>query len=394
MKKTLFITMLALCSSISAYCQEGGNGSPGQTEVQPGGITAYRPQGRIDGDNIYYPFTRVAVGSSEQTDSNKGPGIRINIEDKSRNLIEVEIVRNSESDLLTLHRGNTSNIRLWTSRNKDQEITFPYNNGLDTDALPFETGANQLVIWAEWSNSSHGTENVVLKPLNNPSMEIGSITIHTFHSLVVAIAGWTQSSASDCGTGKAATFLRGLGYDADWYRENDEHNLIDSHKSIDEMVDAVNNRYVSNITTCGYSLGCWKTRICAESDSIRDLTFSYVGSNYVDGIRIEFLTPWAESRKPHGSVAHTSQYQKVDESFCGFRGVRGTATVDDLEGVTPNNIDRSSMMVSSFTDSNGHVNIPDEWAVHKRMDRDNATSGAVIRSHYQDVVQSYLNNIR
>jgi Ca2+-binding RTX toxin-like protein len=316
-------------------------------------LTAYRPM-HVPGG--YAPFAKAAVGDSVEDSATLGPGIRINSDDDNGNGIQDRFESNSiadEDDLIEIViqglPGNVNDFRLdastedlmlWTSYDKGQSIAFP-DGGLESEPLRL-SAMGTLTLYVEWVYPTHGTSNLSLIDVAS-GFVFDVITFHTFNSVVVVLGGEGQVPSDpvlDPGNQGifqlAIDMYRNDGYDVYMYDEDDVAPF-GGGPAYDMIVNAINERHVSEIAIFGYSHGggstydlAWALNENVIGNSF-DITepFSVPFTSYVDAITN--VTAAAENRRPPLSTFHLSQYQQNTGIAGGWLNGGASGADDDID---------------------------------------------------------------
>ena len=297
-----------------SYAQEALDDPTPNQEATAGLLTVYRPQ---EGNGGYAPFDRTAVPRAKQNDDKEGPGIRISNSAETDDLIELQITRVDASQHLALHRASGA-LKVWKSADKTAgEIPFTGNKTAELVFNP--TSPLALTVFVEWADPNHGTCILDAEPTTANNV-LDSVKFHTFKSIIIAIGGLGQSApASGSGTGKTATKLYKLGYDAQWFPERKKG------AAQKEGERAITKRGVQAIAMLGYSFGGGKIRdIAADSGIVRG---KLIWTGYVDARDIGFGLGEPVDEKPKGSPKHLCQYETKS-------AYPGAATTTGLEAGT------------------------------------------------------------
>jgi hypothetical protein len=157
---------------------------------------------------------------------------------------------------------------------------------------------------------------------------IDTIVFHTFTSLTIALGGFTQvpSIPTDPNHGMfvIADRLYSEGYDV---RKFDEDEVAAGFAApagsgipYDEIENAVNNRFIENISLLGYSQGGGSVYNLSnwldERNSVGDIgPYNLVFTAYVDAVRDD--GPLAEDRLPVSTQWHLNLYQRINDVLDG-----------------------------------------------------------------------------
>jgi hypothetical protein len=278
-----------------------------------GDLTAYRPRF----GNGYFPQSRTAVDDADETSTILGPGIRINGASETDpgaedDLIELEVAVSPAGVDAVLERENGA-FRVWTSatRTPGTELAFTRDR---TPALPLGPGGTGTV-WVEWTGSTHGDADLRLVPQGSKGA-LDRVTFHTFRSIVMALGGEGQVPSvpvdPNHGTFVVGRALYALGYDVHLFDE-DTVSFDGSGAAYDEVVNAIQDRAVSEVVSFGYSHGGGSTYDLAERlDTNRGSigTFTIPFTSYVDGVGNNSDTDTSqENRRPPSTGWHANHYQ-------------------------------------------------------------------------------------
>lgn len=279
-----------------------------------GALTAYRPQHGAG----YFPFAQTAVLDADEESASTGPGIRINVPGDSDpsgedDLVEV-LIENTRPGVAVALRRTHSALRAWTTRTKlaGTEIAFTTDR---TDALMLDEGDTSLSIWIEWAAPVHGVAELHLEPYAG-AYALDTLSFHTFRSIVVALGGENQEPTvpvdPNHGTFAVATALYGRGFDAHLYDEDDVGPDGLGPVFI-EVVSAISNRLVDEVSIFGYSHGGGSTYDLAErldNDRPGIGAFEIVATSYADAVENDSDFDVAqESRRPPATAYHANLYQ-------------------------------------------------------------------------------------
>ena len=297
------------------------------------GLTAYRPQHGTG----YHPFARTAVPEAFEEHRSLGPGIRVNHADErdpevEDDLIELVVTRSSADATFALKRSDTS-LSVWTTRRKLPQTEIPFTNNRST---PLAFGeAHLITLWVEWTGVAPAFPTLSLLALESDVDDVDDrIVFHAFTGLVVALGGEGQEPDYPVdinhGTYRVATTLYERGWDV-LMRDEDEVDSDGDGLVYDEVVNAIQNRYVRDLAVFGYSHGGGSTYdLCKRLAGTAPLNrFSVSFTAYIDGIKngrssvldaILDSNTDPETRRPPGSSFHLNFYQHA--SFEDGRRVR------------------------------------------------------------------------
>jgi hypothetical protein len=224
-------------------------------------------------------------------------------------------------------------IRVWSSRNKGTPL-FAANNNVGPIVLDW--WAYESSVWVEWVTPGTGTATSsldlrLIDTTNNVVIASDRLVFHPFTSVVIVLGGENQDPAdpvlepNNHGIFRSAIDLYSLNYDVHMYNE-DEIGWETSPPLIDiplnrgipyrEVVDAIQNRGVTNVAIYGYSHGGGSTYDLANLLNLNvlgyhtDITqpFTLAFTSYIDAITDN--TTGAENRRPPLSQFHLNQYQR------------------------------------------------------------------------------------
>jgi len=291
-------------------------------------LTAFRPQ---QGAGSYAPFAKTAVPEAVETDPRQGPGIRLNGDDDNANGLgdRFDAAVAGENDLIEVTlRGlgpgyylerTSDNLRVWTSASKGTSSELVFSNNRTATLAFASAAASEQTVWVEWVGLGHGEAGLSLKPAftSRWTLPQDSVLFHTFQSVVVALGGEDQvpSDPLDASHGmfQIATQLYGEGYDVHMHDEEDV-DAAGAGVVYDEVVNAVQNRGVTQVAIFGYSHGGGSTfhladRLSANRSAIGSFTIPYTA--YVDGVADDYeLQMSAETRRPPLSLWHDNFFQR------------------------------------------------------------------------------------
>lgn len=341
------------------------------------GLTAYRPQHGTG----YHPFARTAVPEAFEEHRALGPGIRVNragerdlvVED---DLIELVVTRSSVDATLALERSDTS-LSVWTTRRKLPQTEVVFTNNRST---PLAFGeAHLITLWVEWTGVAPAFPTLSLLALESDVVDIDDrIVFHAFTGLVVALGGEGQEPdypvPIDDGTYRVATTLYERGWDV-LMRNEDEVDSQGGGLVYDEVVNAIQNRYVLELAVFGYSHGGGSTYdLCERLAGTAQLNrFSVSFTAYIDGIKngssnaLEKLLERLgvdlnndpETRRPPASDFHLNFYQNGSSADGFLDGGPVARSIPPLAGLDLN-IDESV----NWNMTANHFDIDDLDRVH------------------------------
>lgn len=278
------------------------------------GLTAYRPQQGAS----YFPFERTRVPEAFEEDPQRGPGIRVNGPGEldpagEDDLIELEVERVLASATFVLERGGPE-LSLWTTRTKTPGTALAFT-GNRSAPLAF-AGADVLTLWVERTPGGASDLSLALRALE-PDRVVDRLLFHAFQGLVVALGGEDQVPGlpldPNHGTYVVATELYRAGYDVRM-RDEDQVGPDGAGAVYTEVVNAIQNRGVSELAIYGYSHGGGSTHDLAERlDLFRGSigSFSIEFTSYVDGVENDSNSDLdRELRRPPSSAFHANHYQR------------------------------------------------------------------------------------
>ena len=187
--------------------------------------------------------------------------------------------------------------------------------------------------WVEWIHpDSRQPSPVKLSVIDAPSGNVAysyEIAFKPFESTVIVFTGEFQTPHDprvgervDHGIMRFAYSEYANGYDVHLLDEDDLHHARPEGPAFDEVVNAVNNRGVTEVAIMGYSHGGGSTyllsKYMAETRLIRN-PYTTPFTAYVDAVRQPFINIIPETRRPLRSLFHLNQYQKNDTPH-GARG--------------------------------------------------------------------------
>lgn len=279
-------------------------------------LIAYRPV------TDYFDYASYAVLNSQEESFTLGAGIRINGDDDNGNgvadyadsgptgaddndLVRVDLAASGTSTTLTLTF--TSNLKVWSTAAKDQEIL----SGASVWAAS---------VWVEFVSTSHTTGSasavLTLTVSDATSSATDKVVFHSFKSVVIAIGGYSQDPASvgdpTLGVFTIATKLYQQGYDVHMYA-HDQVSSSGAGAAYNEVVAAVTWRNVDYVAIYGFSWGGGATYELAKglqaNASIQgQYTLPYTA--YIDAITHNSIG--SERRLPAASQYHDNIYQRRD----------------------------------------------------------------------------------
>lgn len=279
-----------------------------------GSLTVYRPRH----GSGYFPFQKTAVGATDKTDPDRGPGIRLNAAGNvdpagEDDLIEVLVSVNPTGAAVALRRGDSA-MHVWLTPDRQAETEVVFDNDV-TGALPIDAGAATLTLYVEWASASHGLADLQLETIDG-GVVLDVVTFHTFRAIVMALGGEGQETSvpvdPNSGTFVVGTALYADGYDVHMYDE-DNVSSDGSGSVFNEVVDAVSHRGVDRVAIFGYSHGGGSTydladRLDAQRAGIG--TFEIDFTSYVDAVgNNSDIDTAMETRRPPSTGLHANHYQ-------------------------------------------------------------------------------------
>ena len=343
MKYSLVLLVLVLVTHSPALAQ--------QAFQDAYGLTAYRPQHGTG----YHPFTRTAVPEAFEEHRFLGPGIRVNHADEwdpevEDDLIELVVTRSSADATFALERSDTS-LSVWKTRRKLPQTEVAFTNNRST---PLAFGeAHMITLWVEWTGAAPAFPTLSLLALGS---DVGDdlIVFHAFTGLVVALGGEGQEPDYPVdvnhGTYRVATTLYERGWDV-LMRDEDEVDSDGSGLVYDEVVNAIQNRYVRELAVFGYSHGGGSTYDLCERLVATSLNpFSVRFTAYVDSIKNGSSDPLGraltfigvdsntdpETRRPPASDFHLNFYQNASFADGYLNGGPVARSIPPLDGLDLN----------------------------------------------------------
>lgn len=280
----------------------------------PVGLTTFRPQH----GSGYFPFARTKVPEALEEHPELGPGIRVHGALESDpagedDLIELVIEAPLARANFVLARSGPE-LLLWTTRTRAAGSQVPFS--ADRTAPLAFGGAPSLTLWVEWSGAAApGLAALELRALE-PDLAVDRLLFHAFRSLVVALGGEDQVPGlpldPNHGTFVLATELYRRGYDVQM-RDEDQVDPTGAGPAYTEVVNAIQNRGVTELAIYGYSHGGGSTHdLCERLNLFRGSigTFAIAFTSYVDGIENDSDFDTArELRFPPSSAYHANHHQ-------------------------------------------------------------------------------------
>jgi hypothetical protein len=289
-------------------------------------LQAYRPV-TANINSLAFP-----ISEADEESATHGAGIRVNGDDDNANgradyldlsplttadndLIRVDISGEGASFVLTW----AGSLAVWTTPFKDARVV----NGGSVDSG--ET------IWVEYTSQTHTVGTATQLHLTTQAgvdFATDTVVFHSFQSVVLAIAGNTQSPSQfgdpNLGIYTIAGSLYAQGYDVQLYGHYDVSSRDGKGNAYADTVSAVLNRNVNNVAVIGYSWGGGATynlsNALKKTPSLATAGYKLVYTAYIDGIRQGSIS--AETRKPVGTLNHDNIYQRKD-SFPHGNTVKG-----------------------------------------------------------------------
>ncbi|PHS11497.1 MAG: hypothetical protein COA78_09695 [Blastopirellula sp.] len=324
-----------------------------------------------------------------------GVGIRRNGDDDDNDNIadrfDVNVAGEDDLIRVTMETGNrsmpgvrfelnrsTTDINVWRSATSNTNAIFDLSPTNLSTVLP-ATGPAIEDIYVEWANMS-STASTSLKlsvwdTTHNQEVFFDTVVFDPFKSIVIVLGGENQVPADpvnfpgDHGIfDMAIDIYRNDGYDVFMYDEDDS-NTQGVGAPYDEIVEAINNRGVTEVAIIGYSHGGGSTYSLSwrlNENVIGNLTditgtFTVPYTAYIDAV-----TDWTgspENRRPHLSLFHTNQYER--NTWGNLPGLPhgGPAGGDDdidrsyIVGINHFNIDDDPLILS-FTHTRLKQKVP------------------------------------
>ena len=277
-------------------------------------LQAYRPV-TANINSLAFP-----ISEADEDSATRGAGIRVNGDDDNgvagadylnlaptpladNDLIRVDVSGEGELFALTW----AGSIAVWTTATKDAAII----NGSSV--------YSGQTVWVEYTTQTHtvGTATqLTLTTQDGTFFATDTVVFHSFQSVVLAIAGNTQSPSQfgdpNLGIYTIAGSLYAQGYDTG------------KGKAYDDTVSAVLTRNVNNVAIIGYSWGGGATynlsNALKKTTTLAPAGYKLVYTAYIDGIRQGSIS--SETRKPVGTLYHDNIYQRKD-SFPRGNAVSG-----------------------------------------------------------------------
>ncbi|OAI57665.1 hypothetical protein AYO47_07770 [Planctomyces sp. SCGC AG-212-M04] len=279
-------------------------------------LQAYRPV-TANINSLAFP-----ISEADEESATRGAGIRVNGDDDNgvagadysnlaptpladNDLIRVEVA--GEGELFTLTWAGS--IAVWTSATKDAAII----NG--SSVFSGQT------VWVEYTSQTHTvgtTTQLTLTTQDGTYFATDTVVFHSFQSVVLAIAGNTQSPSQfgdpNLGIYTIAGSLYAQGYDVQLYGYYEVSSSTGKGKAYDDTVSAVLTRNVNNVAIIGYSWGGGATynlsNALKKTPTLAPAGYKLVYTAYIDGIRQGSVS--SETRKPVGTLYHDNIYQRKD----------------------------------------------------------------------------------
>jgi hypothetical protein len=260
-----------------------------QVVADSSNLTAYRPQGVYDPDDTstpnpkYDPFPRRPVREQDEGHPDFGPGIRINNDDDDNNGVSDRFQTGAaitrENDLIEVRVERLPGLGdMVLTKNSQLSLFFDHAKanlvpldefGNTTLPLPFDSN-DTVTIWVEWTSTTHGSANLTLYEVGNPSA-LDTVRFHSFESLIIVFGGNTQKPADTDGDGSigdpvggsgnregifdAAQFMYDSGWDVLAFNENEFDKNNTNNVPYTEVVNARQQRFVTYHGIIGYSQG-------------------------------------------------------------------------------------------------------------------------------------------
>lgn len=276
-------------------------------------LIAYRPL------TEHINFARFRVAESQELDFGIGPGIRMNRDDDNRNdvadLLDAGAAAGDDNDLVRVDIAATgtaalafnANLKVWTSRTKQQQI-------FSGAALTATT------VWVEYAGPAHASATnpagLKLTVTDAAGTASDKVMFHTFRSVVVAIGGRDQNPAHvgdpNLGIFTIATVLYQRGFDVHIYAQ-DQVAASGAGAPFDEVSSAVKRRNVRNVAIIGYSWGGGATFELArgiQGDATLRGRFALRYTAYIDAVTHREIS--SERRLPPGTSYHDNIYESRD----------------------------------------------------------------------------------
>jgi len=279
-------------------------------------LQAYRPVTPFI-NSLAFP-----VSEADETSTSRGAGVRVNGDDDNANgqadyfdlsplttadndLIRVDVFGEGESFVLTW----TGSLAVWTTPFKDAAII----NGSDV--------FNGQSIWVEYISQTHtvgADTHLDLTTRAGTFSATDTVVIHSFQSVVIAIAGNTQEQTQfgdpNVGVYTIAGSLYNQGYDVQIYAHGQVSKTNGKGKVYDDTVTGILKRNVNNVAIIGYSWGGGATynlsNALKNTPTLAPAGYRLVYTAYIDAIKQGAIT--AETRKPVGTLYHDNIFQRKD----------------------------------------------------------------------------------
>lgn len=257
--------------------------------------------------------------------------------------ISVKKVAAEQLQVSELERG-TTDIRVWASQNKGTPLFAANNLG----PIALDWWAHESSVWVEWVTPGTGTATSsldlrLIDTTNNVVIASDRLVFHPFTSVVIVLGGEDQDPAdpvlepNNHGIFRSAIDLYRENYDVHMYNEDLigwEDTPFSNQIPYQEVVNAIQNRGVTNVAIYGYSHGGGSTYWLASKlnsnvlGPLTDITqpFTLAFTSYIDAITDD--TPFAENRRPPLSQFHVNQYQ-LNTGYEGFYLNGGPSSGDD-----------------------------------------------------------------
>ncbi|MBW3596229.1 MAG: PKD domain-containing protein [Planctomycetes bacterium] len=311
------------------------------------------------------------VGIRRNGDDDDGDGTpdRLDIDmDSENDLVKLDVFNGFpelpefQDTRLQITRSNT-NLNVWSGPLKSTSLSEPLLGANTGNAAVLEDTAQTSDLYVEWVNMNLAATTASLElslwdDVHNNKVFSDTIAFHPFTSVVVVLGGETEVPADPPNPGygtfqMAIDIYREDGYDVHMYNE-DAVATSGAGAAYDELVNAIQNRGVTDVAIMGYSHGGGSTHDLAwrleqntiPGSGISDITlpFTIPFTSYVDAVWQ--VTGAEETRRPPLSLFHTNQYETnsainggptggdddIDRSYLGVTHltIDGNATVLDF----------------------------------------------------------------
>jgi hypothetical protein len=295
--------------------------------------TAYRPQ------NPYYrpavpEDQEWRVGIRRNGDDDDGDGRdpadqkKVIIPDRDDGLVD------GENDLIETYltggvgaAGSMAGTEVIITRSSSEIRLYSLSNKADGDW--FVGGSNSFVLpsdgsyWTEYVGvgDASATLTITLRDtVHERDMLSDSLTFTPLNSVVIAIGGRLQAPTdpanAQSGIYDVGRSLIDDGYDAYFFPHSAVAIADGTGPAYDELVNAIQNRGVTDIAIAGYSWGAGGTYLLSyalnnnvtgtETDITKPFSLRLTG--YIDGVKYDVIGDSPEKRRPFLTQFHVNQY--------------------------------------------------------------------------------------